>query len=305
MDSTVLTNLLGQSILSDELKAFMKTFGLTKNLEKVFDVNGNAYNCQARNSKDGIYLHFYGYNRYVSEYGEPLASKDKSKDELILNEITIDTDYLKTRKQAIVPFAFDLSLGDDKELVIKKLGKKPYDKSFSDYGHCWWFRFEEFRILTALSPDFKLIWIRLMKLTSGEKRKIQLKKLLSQQNKNITPTNIPLILAYTIELPTIRWEKRKAEGDEMFTDKGIKATEILLKDYIQTLSELTKEKKATGIYSSIKKIVTALNKLNDKHDGFIETLEREELCDFINNIVRVAGLTIEANIDLTEEWREW
>jgi hypothetical protein len=33
-------------------------------------------------------------------------------------------------------------------------------------------------------------------------------------------------------------------------------------------------------------------------------MEREELCDFINNVVRKTGLDIEPNIDLTEEWRE-
>ena len=79
----------------------------------------------------------------------------------------------------------------------------------------------------------------------------------------------------------------------------------MLKDYLQTLTELTNQKKATNIYNSIKKIVRAINKINDKHDGFIETMEREELCDFINNVVRKTGLDIEPNIDLTEEWREW
>ena len=242
MGSTVLTNLLGQSILSDELKAFMKKFALAENLEKNFDINGNAYNCNTRNRKEGIYLHFYGYNRYVTQYGEPVIIKDKSKDELILEEISVDTNYLKTGKHAIVSFPFDLRLGDNKELVIQKMGKKPYDKSFTDYGNCWWFRFDEFRILTALNPDFELIWIRMMKLTSAEKKKIQLKKLLSRQSKNINPQNIQVISTYIKKLPTIKWKKRKAEGDTMFT-QGNKSCRKFIKGLYSNLIRTNKREK--------------------------------------------------------------
>jgi hypothetical protein len=43
--------------------------------------------------------------------------------------------------------------------------------------------------------------------------------------------------------------------------------------------------------------------LNEKYDSFIETLEREELCDFIMEKAQNAGLETEE--DITEEWREW
>lgn len=62
--------------------------------------------------------------------------------------------------------------------------------------------------------------------------------------------------------------------------------------------------KATPIYNSVKKLVLALNKLNLKHDLRIETLEREELATFINDVVRATGLDA-GNVDLTEAWREW
>ena len=44
-------------------------------------------------------------------------------------------------------------------------------------------------------------------------------------------------------------------------------------------------------------------KLNDNYDSFIETLEREELCEFIIEAASIAGL--ESEDDITEEWREW
>ena len=51
--------------------------------------------------------------------------------------------------------------------------------------------------------------------------------------------------------------------------------------------------------------MTSLNKINNKYDEFIDTMEREELCEFINIVVRQTGLEIDKNVDLTEEWREW
>ena len=49
----------------------------------------------------------------------------------------------------------------------------------------------------------------------------------------------------------------------------------------------------------------AFNRFNEKNNGMIETTEREELCDFINTLVRTTGLPVDEGIDLTEEWREW
>lgn len=305
MATSILTDLLGKSIVSKELNTFMKKFGLPTNPKKNLDYHGKVYDTSSDSKKNGIYLNFDGYDRHKLEYGEPDSVSKNPDDELFLDEITVDNNFLKTKKPSVVDLPFGLLLGDKQETVLHKLGKKPYDKSLTSYGHCWWTQFDDFRILTALSPDFILIWVRIMKLTLDEKEKIKLKKYLSQQNKNIKPENNKKILAYLAKLPTIEWKRRKKEGDDSFTDKGIVAVESLLKDYLLKLTELTTQKKASNIYSSIKKIVTSLNKINDKYDGFIETMEREELCEFINNVVRETGLDIDKNIDLTKEWREW
>ena len=305
MTKSVLPDLLGKSILSADLNSFMKKFGLPTDPEKNLDYHGKVYDTSSDSKKNGIYMNFDGYDRHKLEYGEPKSVTRQPKDELFLDEITVDNNFLKNKKPSLVDLPFGLFLGDNQEIVLQKLGKKPYDKSLTSYGHCWWTQFDEFRILTALSPDFELIWVRILKLTLAEKEKIKLKKYLSQQNKNIKSESSKRILEYSDKLPTIEWNRRKGEGDDLFTDKGIVAVESLLKEYLLTLSELTTKGKAASIYNSIKKIVTSLNKINDKNGGFIETLEREELCEFINNVVRETGLDIDKNIDLTEEWREW
>ena len=305
MTQNALTELLGKSILSEDLNFFMKEFDLPINPKKQLDSQGYSYNTKLENKKLGIYLKFDGYKRYRLEYGEPIIIFDDAKDELILNEVTIDNEFVKNKKASVVKLPFGLLLGDDQEIVLQKLGKKPYEKSPNSYGFCWWTQFDEFRILTALSSEFKLIWIRVMKLTLDEKEKIQLKKYLSQQNKNIKPEFVSNILEYCDKLPTTEWRKRKAEGDDIFSDKGINEVEQLLTKYLQTLTEYTEQKKASNIYNSIKKVVSAINKINKQNDSFIDTIEREELCDFINTVIRKTGLVIEDSIDLTEEWREW
>ena len=52
------------------------------------------------------------------------------------------------------------------------------------------------------------------------------------------------------------------------------------------------------------KLVKTLNKINDKY-GLIETMEREELCEWMNIIIRKTGLELGNNVDITDEYREW
>ncbi len=300
-----LTELLGKSILSDDLRSFMIQFDLPTNPVLHLDFSGNAYDTSSDNKNKGIYLNFDGYTRYKPQYGEPFKRFDTSKDELFLDEITVDSDFSQNRKPSPIELPFNLQFGDTKEIVLQKLNKKPYDKSQTSYGYCWWTLFEEFRILTAISPEFELIWVRIMKLTLDEKEKVKLKKYLSQQNKNIKSDNTKQILEYIDKLPTTEWKRRKNDGDDLFTEKGIASVETILKDYLITLADLTIQKKAANIYNSVKKVTTALNKISYKNEGFIETMEREELCEFINAVVRETGLDIDKDIDLTEEWREW
>ena len=52
------------------------------------------------------------------------------------------------------------------------------------------------------------------------------------------------------------------------------------------------------------KLVKTFNKINDKY-GLIETMEREELCDWLNTLIRKTGLELADNVDITDEYREW
>ena len=95
-----------------------------------------------------------------------------------------------------------------------------------------------------------------------------------------------------------------AEGDDMFSEESITAVETALTEYVQTLCEAIQKKNATTVYNSMGKLVKALNKINDKY-GLIETMEREELCDWLNTLIRKTGLELADNVDITDEYREW
>ncbi|MFK7679865.1 hypothetical protein [Priestia megaterium] len=102
--------------------------------------------------------------------------------------------------------------------------------------------------------------------------------------------------------PTVAWQQRM-EDDEIFTVENIKATDEILDTYMNRLKDSVDKMSEQDILEYVKEIVIGLNELNEQFDYFIETLEREELCEFIIKAANAAGLETEE--DITEEWREW
>lgn len=103
-------------------------------------------------------------------------------------------------------------------------------------------------------------------------------------------------------LPTEEWRIRMDDGDDQFTEENLAATETVLQGYKDRLSHL-QESSEKKIVQEVKEVVLRLNALNKEYDFFIETLEREELHDFIMEKAQQVGLKTEE--DITEEWREW
>ncbi|MGG0391593.1 hypothetical protein ABEZ76_26985 [Priestia megaterium] len=102
--------------------------------------------------------------------------------------------------------------------------------------------------------------------------------------------------------PTTAWQQRM-EDDEIFTVENIKATDEILDIYMNKLEGSVDKISEQDILEYVQEIVIGLNELNEQFDYFIETLEREELCEFIIKAANAAGLETEE--DITEEWREW
>lgn len=102
--------------------------------------------------------------------------------------------------------------------------------------------------------------------------------------------------------PTQKWRIRMIDGDDLFTEENIAATEAVLQFYMDGLCYL-QEPTDEELIEKVKEVVLRLNGVNEEYDFFIETLEREELHDFIMEKAHQAGLKTDE--DITEEWREW
>jgi hypothetical protein len=99
--------------------------------------------------------------------------------------------------------------------------------------------------------------------------------------------------------PTINWRKQLIDGNDFFTEKAVRDSDKLLDDYSAALQSAKTE---SAIWDAIKQVVQAFDTLNIEHDYFIETVEREELAEYIQRAAEAAGLIYDG--DVTEEWRE-
>lgn len=104
-----------------------------------------------------------------------------------------------------------------------------------------------------------------------------------------------------VQNPTIAWRARMADGDAVFTEERIRAVEALLEEYEKSVQD------GSEPMSAMQRVVERINVLagfKGSMGRFIDTVEREELCAYIEDVARGAGATWEGN-DPTEDWREW
>ena len=89
-----------------------------------------------------------------------------------------------------------------------------------------------------------------------------------------------------------------------FTQKHVEKCEALILEYLSALEQI-KTPTNEEILKHVKKLVLALNKLNEKADYcLLETEEREAIWEIIQTSAVACGL-VDPEDDITEEWREW
>ncbi|MBE6585586.1 MAG: hypothetical protein E7645_03565 [Ruminococcaceae bacterium] len=99
-------------------------------------------------------------------------------------------------------------------------------------------------------------------------------------------------------------------GEADFSEKHIEKCAELVRTYGKTLSQLSDSQGAARdkkIMAAVKKLILALNKLNEKTDyAMLETDERENICALVQDFAVACGLTdIPEDGDVTGEWREF
>jgi hypothetical protein len=102
------------------------------------------------------------------------------------------------------------------------------------------------------------------------------------------------------------WIEKSEDGLEQYTVENCERAEKIISTLISELEktpDLTEENKV----HQIRKAVLDFNKLNEELDYcFIETGEREELCDIFDNIAETVGIDTQNYEDgIASEWRDW
>ncbi|NRD20397.1 hypothetical protein HNV08_10100 [Winogradskyella eckloniae] len=148
---------------------------------------------------------------------------------------------------------------------------------------------------------------------NGQLNDLQIKLFKLRMDENITEMNS---LSYSEKLnkmktfyPFKNWIEYAVDFDmKQYTQENCDAAKHIFDNLIDKLikagEDVSKEKKAQYFETA----VIALNALNNKVEGLIETGEREDLCFLIDKITIASGLNPKDYADgegIADLWREW
>ena len=105
---------------------------------------------------------------------------------------------------------------------------------------------------------------------------------------------------FKASLPTLSWRKQLREGSEFFTEAAIADSEATLGRFLERLDAAAGDQ--TAMLPLFQEAVLAFDALNDQHDYFVETMEREELAQFFIDVADAVGLEHQGD-EVTEQWR--
>ena len=129
------------------------------------------------------------------------------------------------------------------------------------------------------------------------------KKVIIEPTKQTKKSDLELIRD---NLNIMSWTEKKENGLRQYTKKNCKKAETIILNLIGEL-ESVDQNDFIAKEELIKQCILNLNKFNDGFDGsFIETEEREELCDLFDNIADAIGINVQDYQDgVASKWRDW
>lgn len=99
-----------------------------------------------------------------------------------------------------------------------------------------------------------------------------------------------------------------SEGQVQYTEENCDAAKNIFDKLIQSLITIGEHAPENEKVALFKTAVESLNDLEERVEGLIETGEREDLCDLIDQVTIAAGLNPEDYADgggIADEWRNW
>lgn len=90
-----------------------------------------------------------------------------------------------------------------------------------------------------------------------------------------------------------------------FNQLIIDESTTVLNKFKNAISKIDGKNDPIYIHNEVKSLVLSLNGLSKKHNDFISTGEREDLCFWIDDQIMKSGYSLKEYEDLTIEYREW
>lgn len=133
--------------------------------------------------------------------------------------------------------------------------------------------------------------------------------IIEYENLSNTSANVEALEKCKIDYPFSRWRFNSTQhGMKQYSEENCEAIEMLFDELIADLKLLPIDSSAEDKVLLFKYAVLSTNTMNDRIMGFIETGEREDLCELMDKISLAAGLEPEEFADgegIASEWREW
>jgi hypothetical protein len=86
---------------------------------------------------------------------------------------------------------------------------------------------------------------------------------------------------------------------------GVKASRQLFMDAIDSLAALGRKPNRGDAVPILRRLIEGFNDLDERHGHFIETMEREDICEQFYRLAHVAGVETYGKSDLADKWRDW
>jgi len=287
-----LINTLGYSIYSTEFKNVIKELNCNE-----FDESWDVIN-----KDEAFRISFHYKSDHQNRIGIPKGLVTFKDDEPIVYYIIFQDLDLFEKKTPYFELPFLLKANDSKEEVFKKIGNKPYESfKVNPPGKttCFYEYYDFNNVnIEAYYENNSLIKLMFSKITLEERSKIEFEKEIKEQKKNINPKFYDNVINMINELPDLTF----GDDDRIEFAKSINKE---LVEFTENCAKFTKSKNPKAIINSVKKVVEKINFVNLNNNVPIESIEREAICEFIDEVLKTTGLQKNKDIDITEDWREW
>ncbi|GGD30846.1 hypothetical protein [Flavobacterium orientale] len=288
-----LVNCLGYSINSDEFKNTIKYLNCS-NLDESWNI---------RNKEETFRISFHYKSDHENRIATPKGVTTSKDDEPIVYYISFKDLVEFENLTPNLKLPYSLKANDSKKEVHRKIGLKPYYKQKiylpeMKEGSLESFDCPNFEVESWYDENDCLYKLLFGKITMEERGKMEFDKKIKEQLKYIQPEFVERVKQLKNEIPDLTFG---SDTNKILANK----IENELAVFVENCTKYTKSRNPKAIINSVKNVVEKINDINCEGIGLIETIEREAICEFIDEVLKSTGLQNINEIDITEEWREW